>query len=234
LAAHSMNREGGRRRRGAASWLMWLPVAGVGGFILLYFVAASLYPGGTKLDPTTRGYSHLSNYWCDLLDPVSYSGAVNRARPVGMLATIILPLSLIPLWLRVPVLFRRPSGIPGWMVRVAGTTSMVCATLIFTPQHDLLIDVAAGFGGTALVLTAVELARARRFALLGLAVVGFLFAAANWAMWHRKGVFLAATPLVERFAYAAFLLWALAATRAIRRARSAPAEREQGDHPERR
>jgi hypothetical protein len=55
----------------------WSPVAAVGAFIALYWQAASMYPGGTREHHETRGYSHLSNYWCDRLDHVSYSGSTN-------------------------------------------------------------------------------------------------------------------------------------------------------------
>jgi hypothetical protein len=206
-----------RWRRAADDWLTRLPYLGVAAFITLYFVGAAMYPGGTKLDWNSRGYSHVFNYWCDLLDAVSYSGALNPAQWVALPATIFLPLSLIPLWVRLPVLFRR-AHVSGRIVRFAGTVAMLCAALVFTRQHDLLIDVSAAFGGLALALTVVELARARRFRLLGLAVLGLLFAAANWTMWHLRGVFLAATPLTEKIAYATVLLWMVAATRAIRRA----------------
>ena len=72
-----------------------LPVFGIGSFLILYFYAAELYPGGTRIDPASIGFSHLKNFWCDLLDSTSYSGSANPGRPYALIATILLPLSLI-------------------------------------------------------------------------------------------------------------------------------------------
>ena len=52
-----------RRRR-----LSVAPIASVALFVGLYFVAAALYPGGTRAEPSRVGFSFADNYWCDVLD----------------------------------------------------------------------------------------------------------------------------------------------------------------------
>lgn len=146
--------------------LAWVPLAGVVSFLICYLAAASLYPGGTRADHGTRGYSHLSNYWCDLLDHVSYSGDINAGRPFAVLATIVLPLSLIPLWVQAPLLFPEESS-SRRIVRVTGPAAMVTSALVFTSLHDLAINVASVLGFTGFVATMLGLARSHRLALVG-------------------------------------------------------------------
>lgn len=172
-----------------------------------------MYPGGTRFDPLTRGYSHLSNYWCDLLDRVSYGGDINHARPFAILATIVLPMSLVPLWLQVSVLFRNASA-SMWIVRVAGPAAMVCAALIFTPMHNFVINLASVLGLTVFLVTTLSLDRSRYRALVVVAVVALSLAILNWGMWQ-TGTFLEAMPMVQKMAYALFFLWIIGTSRAI-------------------
>jgi hypothetical protein len=194
----------------------WLPVAGVGAFIALYWQAASMYPGGTRAHRESRGYSHLSNYWCDLLDRVSYSGSINHGRPFAVLATIILPVLLVPFWLQVPVLFRHGPGLRR-LVQVVGPASMVISTLIFTSLHDFAINVASILGFVAVVATILGLVGKRRAALIGGALLSMILAMTNYLMWQTS-IFLWMMPMVQKAAFAAFLTWIIATTCAIRRA----------------
>src|SRR5689334_15897645 len=112
-----------------------LPYFGIFTFLGLYVYACSLYPGGTKFDQSTLGYSQLGNFWCDLLDTVSYSGKQNPGRPFALAATLILPFSLIFFWYYVPTLFKG-AAFKKRVVQVTGCLSMALAIFIFTPVHD--------------------------------------------------------------------------------------------------
>jgi hypothetical protein len=195
---------------------VWLPVAGVAVFIMLYLCAASLYPGGTRADPHTHGYGHVSNYWCDLLDSSSYSGEPNRGRPFAVIGTVVLPLFLIPIWARVPVLFRAESR---WrhLVQIAGAGSMVFSTLIFTSAHDLAINVASILGFLALGVTILNLASAGRTAIAGLALLFIALGSTNYFMWQ-TGRLLWAMPTVQKTAFVSFFAWVVVTSLAIRRA----------------
>ena len=48
------------------------------GFVILTAIAMALYPGGNWLDPQAPGHRFLSNFFCDLTQPVSLSGVTNR------------------------------------------------------------------------------------------------------------------------------------------------------------
>lgn len=200
-----------------------LPILGVAVFVALYFVAASLYPGGTGADPTTRGYSHFANYWCDLLARVSYSGLANPGYPYARFATVVLPLSLIAFWLQLARLF--PARV--WAARIvagAGPLAMLVATLVFTAWHDLVIRVAGALGFSAFLAAELALVRTRRH---GLAVIGFValgFGFTNFLMWQ-SGCLLASMPTVQKAAYASFFVWVIACSSAARPEVGAPNRR---------
>jgi hypothetical protein len=190
----------------------WIPILGVAVFVTLYFVAASLYPGGTRTDPTTRGYGHLTNYWCDLLDRVSYSGLPNPGYRYARLATISLPLSLMAFWLRLPRLFPTPERLAR-LVAIAGCLSMAVATLVFTVWHDLVIRVAGALGFSAFLAAELALVRTRRHGLAAIGFVAFGLAFANFLMWQ-NGWLLAIMPAVQKAAYASFFVWTIACSSA--------------------
>lgn len=197
----------------ARAWVVWVALTGIGAFIALYFYAASVYPGGTRSDYRIQGFSHFSNYWCDLLEHVAFSGDTNPGRPFAILATVMLPLSLVPFWLQVPVLFRSGSVLQP-LVRIAGPASMVFSTLIFSARHDLAINLASVFGFIAFTTTMLGLAAMRRAALVGISLVPLGLAAASYVMWQ-AGDFHGVMPMVQKMAFASFFIWIAAAGRTI-------------------
>jgi len=201
--------------RVARAWAVWVPVAGVTTFTGLYFCAASLYPGGSRATPKSIGYSHLSNYWCDLLRQVTQSGAVNPGRPYAVLATFVLPLSLIPLWILMPTLFRERTRYRQW-VRGLGSTAMLAATAVFSRWHDLAVNLTASLGLAAVVLTLLALDRREHRWIVGVAVVASLLGITNYAMWQSQ-LLLWAMPAVQKAAFLSFFAWFFLCCGAIRR-----------------
>lgn len=197
----------------ARAWAAWLALAGIGAFIVLYFYAAALYPGGNRFDHRVQGFSHLANYWCDLLEQVAFSGSTNPGRPFAILATVLLPLSLVPFWIQVPVLFR-PSSVLQPLVRIAGPAAMMFSILVFSARHDLAINIASVFGFIALTSTLLGLVSMRRAALAALTLVPLGLAGVSYLMWQ-TGDFPGVMPVVQKMAFAAFFLWIAAASRAI-------------------
>jgi hypothetical protein len=195
--------------------LSWLPDVGVVAFVLLYFYAASLYPGGTQSDPSTAGYSQLGNYWCDLLDASSYSGQANPGRPFALAATIFLPLALLPLWCAAPTLLgeARAARI---VVPVAGCSSMLLAIFVFTSAHDLVVNASSVLGFVAFATLLDGLRRRREHWLVTMGVVSLLLCVANFTMWQ-TGSLLGWMPMVQKAAFATVLVWALCTSARIRR-----------------
>lgn len=201
--------------RQAMQWAASIPVVGVVASSGLYFWAAAVYPSAIPGPGEALGYSHLFNYWCDLLVTTAPSGEPNPARPLALIATSLLPLSLIPLWLGVPALFRHAAPW-GRLVQGCGALAMLSAALVWTSHHDLALHGAAGFGVVALIVTLLAIdARRYRPSILA-AVAAGLLAVANYALWS-SGSLPAATPVVQKAALVAVFAWVVVTASAIRR-----------------
>ncbi|HET9953836.1 MAG TPA: hypothetical protein VFQ61_05015 [Polyangiaceae bacterium] len=193
-----------------STWFVALPVFGVASFCVLYALASSVYAGVSE-----TGYGHLTNYWCDLLAATSPAGHGNPARPFAVLATFVLPLSLVPLWYHLPRLFA--AGARACVaVQVTGCIAMVSATLVWTPMHDLAINVVAVFGFCALLMTLFNIDR-RRHRAVGMSVrwAGALVLT-NYVLWA-TGTLVWVIPAVQKAAFLGLFIWVAIATRAISR-----------------
>ncbi len=88
-------------------------------FIVLYFIAAFLYPGGSTADKASGSFSLLNNYWFDLLSYKAKGGENNISRPIAITAMVVLCLSLSVFWYHLPQLLiinlftKTSSGIVG-------------------------------------------------------------------------------------------------------------------------
>jgi hypothetical protein len=194
-----------------------IPRAGIALFVVAYFVAASRYPGGSHLDPQQAGYGHLSNFWCDLLDATAYNGQANPGRPVAVVATWLLPLSLMPLWFGLRHLW--PAGARArWIVPAFGTLAMLATVGVTTPFHDQAIYAGALTAGIALGTLLWRLYRARFRALLLSGTLAVAAGACDYAAYI-GGAPAELLPMLQKVAGAALLLWIWHLTTAIRDAR---------------
>ena len=83
-----------------------LTVIGSIQFLILSVIAMFTYRGGTRLDPTSKGYSFFSNFFSDLGRTISYSGETNTVSAVIFFFTLIgLGLSFLGYFLVLPELF---------------------------------------------------------------------------------------------------------------------------------
>lgn len=208
-----------RHVAGAARRLSWfVPTASVITFVLLYVLAALLYPGGTRSDPARNGFSIVDNYWCDLLDATTYGGRANPARPMAIVATAILCAGLGTLWWAAPVLFA-PGSRRAYVVRAAGIGSALLVPWIGSAFHDLAINV-AGLLGVIAFLATMTARRVPRTASSLLAATGWCalaLAAVTYVVWQ-TGFGLRFLPLVQKVAFVAFLAWVALLSRNMRKA----------------
>ena len=191
-----------QRAWGVVSWLA--PLLGVFAFAVLYVVAACVYPGGTRADPTLPGFSFVHNYWCDLLDATTYGGHANDARPVARAAMIVFCAGLAVLWMAAPRLFGRAER-RAWVVRLAGLGSAAVIPWVGMGFHDLAVQAAGVLGGAAFVTTLTALPAEQGFLRRsGLGVLALI--AVNYFIWETR-IGIGALPLVQKVAFAAVLAW---------------------------
>lgn len=181
-----------------------IPLLGIVLFILLYVKSTLLYPGGSNVSQTTRGFDWLHNYWCELTGTVAKNGEKNAARPVALSAMIILCLSLVVFWNQAPVLI--PNAILGSIVRYSGMLSMLIAVFLFTDFHDLVINCAGTFGIIALGLTYIGLYQNRLHALFGYGLICLVLILVNYFI-YQTGICKPYLPVVQKITFLLFLLW---------------------------
>jgi hypothetical protein len=185
--------------------LLLLPVIGICLFVILYFIAAALYPGGSEVNRLAKGFSWKHNYWCDLLETHAENGERNTARPMAIIATAVLCISIASFWYFVPRLFSFKPLLKK-IIQFTGIMSM--GTLVFLQAnfHDTVINTAGVLGIFAITLTLVGLYKNRSYSLflLGLFCL-FLFFLNNYIYYTKNGIEYLA--IIQKISFFLFLLW---------------------------
>ncbi len=144
-----------------------IPLIGILCYVFLYFYAAFLYPGGSQANAHAIGFDWVHNYWCDLLHATAINGALNPARPIAIIGSVILACTVAYFFYTFP--HKRAMPHP-WalLTRYGGLTAMAFAVLLFTPYHDLVSIIGGFFGVLALVGVFKELIQSGKTSILGL------------------------------------------------------------------
>lgn len=162
-----------------------LTVIGSIQFIALTIIAMITYQGGTRLDPTSKGYSFFSNFFSDLGRTISYSGEVNTVSAVLFFVAMVgLGLSFLGYFLIIPELFTETDeGVKySKIASIIGKASVVAFIgIAFAPAnilpliHDMLVI--TGFTLVAIVsgITFILTVRDSRFSRKYTIVFLFLF-----------------------------------------------------------
>jgi len=162
-------------------------------FVVLTALAMFFYPGGTAVDPTSPGYSFLTNFFSDLGRTQSRSGATNLISLVLFVTALTgAGVGLILFFLLFPPFFKRTpfEHLISWLGSIAGITAGVCfiavawipANLNSAVHTQLVYFAFEAFTGAALLYLPVML-RDRRypkryafvFFLFAVLLVGYLY-----------------------------------------------------------
>lgn len=182
-----------------------LVMTGMALFVVLYLLAAFLYPGGSDVDRLAKGFSWRHNYWCELMAPVAQNGMSNTARPVAIIALAVLAISLLLFWYTIPFLFTAKSRL-ALPMRVCGSGSMLVLPLMLTGRHDSIINIAGLFGCIAIILLLVCLYQARRYFFFGAGILCLLLCGLNNYVYYSKDL-LHYLPVIQKVSFLVFLLW---------------------------
>lgn len=182
-----------------------LPVISTVVFIALYIAAALYYPGGSQQDPQADGFSWLHNYWCNLLNEYAINGQPNRGRYIAFAAMFVLILSLISFWWMFPLLAGLSNRLI-WLMRTAGSLSMITAVFLFTGYHDEVINIAGVFGLVAIGITYFGLYQLRWLGLFAWGLFNLLLIGLNNLLYYGNDL-LFYLPVVQKISFLSFLLW---------------------------
>ena len=186
--------------------ILLLPVFGAVVFVVLYFVAAFLYPGGSQADKNSAGFSWINNYWCNLLNDRAVNGQLNPAKPVALWAMVILSATLSSFWFSFP----RYSGVHkriAQAIRISGVLAMAIALFLFTKlDHDLVINLASFCGVVATAGTLLGLYKIRWYGLFFFGLFNLLLVGINNYFYYTQNL-IVYLPVVQKISFAAFLGW---------------------------
>lgn len=197
-------------RKNACILLNGFPLAGSVLFVILYFMAASQYPGGSQADAHSPGFSWMNNYWCNLLNEYAINGERNPARPVAITAMAVVGLTLVVFWFRVSA--EAPVGKATRAVtRISGVLSMATAVFLSTAAHDWVVNIASLFGLVAIGGTFICMKALRWRLLLWLGFFNLLLVAVNNILYYGNGG-LVYLPGVQKVTFLSFLVWISAAS----------------------
>jgi hypothetical protein len=182
-----------------------VPVFGSVLFIILYIIAALLYPGGSETHQTSIGYSWTNNYWCNLLDDDAINGEPNTAKPVAIAGMFILGLALSVFWIVFPVHITTNKTYR-LIIQVCGAIGMFSSFfLIADINHDLVVNVASGFGFIAVIGVLVCLYQTKWFWLFSYGLFNIFLIFLNNYLYHSGKMFY--LPIVQKFSFLSFLVW---------------------------
>lgn len=182
-----------------------MPVFGTVLFILLYILAARLYPGGSQQDKHAKGFSWFHNYWCNLLAETGINGELNRGRPAAISAMVVLGASLVYFWGICPVFFNF-TKIRIRMLQFSGLLSVVSFCFLSGEWHDEVINISGFFGLVAMAGVYRGIYRKKWYALFAFGIFNLALIALNNYVYH-AGNNLYYLPLIQKLTFVSCLLW---------------------------
>lgn len=186
--------------------LLWLPVCGIPGFVVLYVYASLYYPGGSQADAHATGFSWVNNYWCNLLDDIAINGQTNAAQPIAMIAMLVLCISLAVFWLVFPSVSRLEFVLLR-ITQFAGVAAMVTALFLNSSlDHDLITNLASLLGLIAVAGTLKGLRLLKWHSLFWFGVINLVLVLLNNYLYYSPHL-LRYLPLVQKISFASFLFW---------------------------
>ena len=174
-------------------------------FVILYFVAAAYYPGGSEVDRQAIGFSWFHNYWCDLLENRAGNGDPNQAKPIAIAAMIVLSMGILFFWYFIPRLFPIQPFLKRLM-QVTGILSMIILAFLQDENHDPIINSSVILGASAMLLCLYGLLASGMYTLFALGLACLVFCGANVYCYYSKN-WIEYLPIIQKISFFLFLLW---------------------------
>jgi hypothetical protein len=187
------------------NYFLLTPLIGIISFIALYIVAAYLYPGGSNVNKTEKGFNLMTNYWCDLTGDLAKNGQPNLGQFYALIAITILCFSLMVFWFYLPELFKIKNK-TSKVIQYSGIISMSITLFLFTSYHDTVINISGFFGVIAVILTLNELKKQGFNKLLGLGLVCFAMGSINYGIYQTQQ-FLFLLAIFQKLTFVLCLTW---------------------------
>lgn len=177
-------------------------------YMVLYFIAASRYPGGNSFNEKTPGFSWRYNFWCNLLNETAINGEPNKGQLIALAGLLVLCISLTLFFIAAPGALRLNNS-ARMAIRISGSAAMLAALLLASPlPHDLITNIASGLGLIAMAGLLLGIYRTGLHLLFGWALLNLLLVVLNnW--FYLDPELIRYLPIVQKISFLSFLLWIL-------------------------
>lgn len=193
------------KKRVATEKWTFIPITGIALFVVLYFIAANFYPGGSNVYPMAKGFDWGNNYWCDLLAKNAKNGMHNSGRGFAFTGMIILFSSIAVFWYYLPQFFHERK-LNTFIIRYTGSLAMFILIFVFTQFHDGIIGIGSTISAIPMAATLSELKKHRLKVLyylgwfcISLILLNFVIYSTNW--W------ITFLPVLQKITLLLFLVW---------------------------
>ena len=186
--------------------ILLLPILGVLLFSAMYITAAVLYPGGSQADPHSVGFSWKDNYWCNLFNATAINGYPNPARPVAVIAMIVLAASLQFFWMLVALRASTSRSLSRTIIASAIACNVFIFSLATAHLHDLMVNLASLAGLITVVCVMIVLYRLKWNGLFAAGLFNILLVGLNNFVYY-SGTLIAWLPVIQKFTFLVFLCW---------------------------
>jgi len=191
--------------RSKSIWVL-IPIFGSLLFIVLYIIAAVLYPGGSETDKTSIGFSWTNNFWCNLLKENAINGQPNTGKAFALTGMIILCPALSIFWLVFPKHLITDKSFR-LTIQISGIAAMLSSLLLLTNiNHDLATNLASSLGFVAIIGTLMSLYQAKWYELFVFGLFNILLIGLNNYLYYTKGMMIY-LPVVQKISFLSFLVW---------------------------
>ncbi len=183
----------------------YFPIFGLIGFLFFFVIATTLYPGGSVNDFASEGYSYFHNFICDLMSLNLPEGAENDARPIAIIAHLMLSFAMISFFYILPEIFTKQNANTRF-IRALGMATMFIFIFMFTDYHDLVVTLTGVLGSITLIPFFLELInyenrllKALAYLCFGLSVIVFLSYETKFAFYY--------TPILQKITFIFDSIW---------------------------
>ena len=183
----------------------YFPIVGLLGFLLFFVIATTLYPGGSVNEIASEGYSYFHNFICDLMSLHLEEGVVNDARPIAIIAHLMLSFGMISFFYILPEIFTVQNRNTR-TIRFLGMFTMTVFIFMYTDYHDLVVTITGVLGSIALVPFFLELINYENRGLKVLAYTCFILSILVFLSYETKIGFYF-TPILQKITFVFDSIW---------------------------
>ncbi len=195
-------------KRAVLRYYTYFPIVGLVGFLVLFVIATTLYPGGSLYDMNAKGHSYIHNYICDLMSLNLPEGTVNRARPYAVVAHLLLSFGMVSFFYILPEIFDR------WntntrLVRILGMLTMTIFVFMYSSYHDTVVFITGIIGCAALIPFFIELYSYQRYK--GMQVLAYICAILSILVFisYETKIGSYYTPLLQKITFVFDAIWVI-------------------------